>query len=133
MNLENLKENLPKDKHDIESANKIIELGFPEVQPILFELFEWIRDLNWPVAGVLAPFLASIGKPTIPVIKNILTSNDGEWKYFTIISVVKKMTMDDVSELKLELINLANKPSEDDKYSEVDLLAKDLLNKFGLC
>lgn len=133
MSYENLQQYLPKDKHDIESAKKIIELGFPTVQPILYEIFKWIQDLNWPVAQVLAPFLASIGKSTVPIIKDILNSNDAEWKYFTLISVVEKMSINDAPELKQELTNLANNPSEDDKYSGVDSIAKDLLSKFHLC
>jgi hypothetical protein len=35
----------------------------PLLGPTLAELLAWLQDINWPVAGVLAPFLAAIGPP----------------------------------------------------------------------
>lgn len=75
---------IPRDKFDIERAEAVVEAGYPAVAPILPELFEWIRDCNWPVARIIAPFLSTIGVPLIPHIRKVLETDDEVWKYWVL-------------------------------------------------
>ena len=71
---------LPKTKFETEKAQALVALGHPAVEPILPELMEWIQDINWPVAKVVAPFLATIGLPLVPHIRQVFATNDEDWK-----------------------------------------------------
>ena len=73
---------LPTNKYDVERARAIVDRGYPTVAPMLSDLLEWMRDYNWPVAQVLAPFLASIGEPLIPYVRTVLDTDDEMWKYW---------------------------------------------------
>lgn len=81
-NDEDLKTFLPRDKHDLDNVQLLINIGYPAVSPVLPELFEWIQDMNWPVTQKIALFLVDIGRPILPHIESVLKSNDSEWKYF---------------------------------------------------
>lgn len=79
---------VPQHKTDIARAEAAVEAGWPAVSIVLPDLLEWLQDYNWPVAHVLAPFLATIGLPALPHIKSILGSNDETWKYWILANVV---------------------------------------------
>lgn len=119
---------LPKSKIDTEAAEALVELGFPAVAPILPELLEWLQDINWPVAQVLAPFLARIGAPLKPYIKKILETDDGTWKYWVLINIVaESRELQDL--LAVELDHIAHAPKSDEKLEEVDDIAREILAK----
>src|SRR5690606_12966021 len=65
---------VPKDKHDLETAQLLINLRFPVIRPVLWQLFEWIQDVNWPVARILLPFLCSLGRHSIETVRRIFKS-----------------------------------------------------------
>ena len=73
---------VPKDKFDIETARLASRAGFPAVEPVLYELLEWIQDCNWPVAKELLPLLTSIGEPLAPHIRRVFASDDYVWQYW---------------------------------------------------
>ena len=80
---------VPRHKCDIERAEAAVRLGYPEAEPILGRLIEWLQDYNWPVAHIIAPFLASIGRPVVPQIWLVLRSDDMQWKYWVISQVIR--------------------------------------------
>lgn len=127
---ENLETLIPKNKSDIEAAEKLVAMGYPKIAPVLPQLMEWVQDYNWPVAKVIAPFLASIGEPLIPEIKKVLTSNDDMWKYWCLHVIVDEMKAEYLRMLAPELERLATNPSQDEIDSEVDEIAKTILSKF---
>jgi hypothetical protein len=115
-------------KSDLENAKALVALGYPAVQPLVRHMLEWIQDGNWPVAHVLEPFLASIGRPILKEIREILTQpEDAEWKWFCIVGVLRRMDRDVVSELRPEIERLAFHPSRVDQNGEVDQVARQLL------
>ena len=66
-NLENISEKdlckliQPKSKYCWENAAKVInKIGYPKIKPIMPELFEWIKDLNWPGAVIIVDTLRNI-------------------------------------------------------------------------
>lgn len=101
-----LLELLPRDKHDVAAVERLSALGYPAVEPVLPELLEWIQDINWPVARVIAPFLAGIGRPLAPQVRPVLRSSDEDWIYFTLWNVLNRNPAL-IDALKPELAQLA--------------------------
>jgi hypothetical protein len=101
------------------------------VEPILGELVEWLQDCNWPVAHVLSPFLASIGKPLVSHIRNVLQTNDGAWKYWVIARLLPSLPEADALEFRPELERLCYSPLPNERNEELDQQARDVLAHFG--
>lgn len=121
---------IPKHKSDLETARAALEAGYPEVDPILGELLSWIQDINWPVAGILLPFLVSIGKPLSPHIAAALSGDDPMWKYW-IISCVIEACPDLANVFRDEMLRLANSPSAAEIEDELNQVARDVVLKYG--
>jgi hypothetical protein len=81
MDEQELRNLIPRSKHDLDSVQAVIRLGYPAVAPLFPALLEWLQDINWPAATELASFLASIGEPLAPEIRRILRTDDVGWKY----------------------------------------------------
>ena len=80
---------LPRDKHDTQNAQTLIALPWDEVAPAMPQILEWMQDVNWPVAGVLLPYLAGIGARLAPYVKTVLASDDEQWKYWVLQGIVR--------------------------------------------
>ena len=119
---------VPKHKTDTAAAHAAVEAGYPAVEPVLPQLTEWMQDYNWPVAKVLGPFLASIGRPIIPHVDMVLASNDAGWKYWIISVVIAENPLLLTNYLE-ELTRIANKPTSDEKHHELDDVAREALAK----
>jgi len=122
---------IPKDKHDIESIKKLSDFEYPYYKSILPSLFEWIQDINWPVAQKIVPLLLKAGIDTVPHIKHILQTDDYVWQYWTITFVIDKfednIKKKIVEELYLDLERLAYNPIDEEKKEELDVVAKAVL------
>jgi len=114
---------LPKSKGDIERASATVRLGYPTVAPILPHLMRWLQDRNWPVAEIIAPFLANIGAPLLPEIRTVLRSNDDIWIMWVLNELVKPRPDIFVNDLRDELLALTHKRSEE----EINVLAMEIL------
>ena len=118
---------IPRHKLDLERAKALVQLGYPAVHPVLPELFVWIQDMNWPVAQIIAPFLATIGAPLIPEIRRVLATSDSIWKYWVLVCIVKELPVDVVVQLQDDFQLLLDHLSPDDKAEEVDLITQEML------
>jgi len=122
-----LHELLPKDKHDLDRAKALVSIGYPTVAPILPDLLEWLQDGNWPVAHVIGPFLASIGKPLTEEVRRILQSQDHLWKYWILLDVVAH-SPELATALYPELVRIAEGDVVDEDEKEVKEVAKEILS-----
>lgn len=86
---------LPVTKIDVATAKKILILPHEEVEKIIPFLLVWLKDINWPVAKVLSPYLAIKGSLVKNDIIKIFKGNDVMWKYWILVELV------DVQDLKL--------------------------------
>jgi len=125
--LSELHELLPKDKHDLDRAKALVSIGYPTVAPILPDLLEWLQDGNWPVAHVIGPFLASIGKPLTEEVRRILQSQDHLWKYWILLRVVAH-SPELATALHPELVKIAECDAVDEDEKEVKEVAKEILS-----
>ncbi len=121
---------IPENKHDLERANAAVAAGFPIVQPILAELLEWVQDFNWPVARVLAPFLAAIGLPITSHVRAVLEGNDEVWKYW-VVSTILGPSRPLAEAFRAELERLASTPTVSEASEEVDDVARETLQVHG--
>jgi hypothetical protein len=119
---------IPRDKFDTARAEEVVAAGYPAVAPIIPELLEWIRDCNWPVARIIAPFLATIGAPLIPHIRTILETDDNVWKYWAL-SYLVQGSPDVAAALRRDLLRCANSPTPDETADGLDEIAQRILQR----
>ncbi len=119
---------IPCDKHDLRRAEAAVAAGYPAVEPVLPALMEWLQDLNWPVARVLAPFLASIGAPLLPHVRAVLASGDDVWKYGIVGRLVGES---DVlpRQLRAELVRLVEAPTASEIAEDLPEIAREVLER----
>lgn len=118
---------IPKDKFDIEATADLGALSDSELSPFYMELLEWVRDKNWPVALPIAQRLADCGIDIVGPLKLVLRSDDSIWKYWVLSEIVVNASAQVREALSDEVIELINRPSEQDKAEEVDLVARDIM------
>jgi len=117
---------VPAHKLDIARAEAAVAAGYPAVAPLLPALLEWLQDMNWPVAQVLAPFLAGIGAPLETEIRVILGTTDFVWKYWIIQNVIAESP--ELRHLfRSELERLATWPSAQERSEELNEVAREAL------
>jgi hypothetical protein len=96
------------------------------VEAILPALLMWVRDMNWPIAGTVCRFLASVGAPLAPRLREILDGDDGVWKCWIIGGVIGSNAY--LFHLfKEELARIAGKPTPAERAEELDERARDVL------
>ena len=91
-------------------------------------LLEWLQDINWPVAQVLAPFFATVGADLAPYVRPVLESQDDVWKYHVIESVVSH-SMSLTQALEGELRRIVQSPTPTERSEEVDRVAREALEQ----
>src|SRR5215469_1934 len=114
---------------DTAAARRAVALGWPGVQPVVSELLEWIQDYNWPVARILAPFLASIGRPLAPYLRPIFEGDDEIWKYWVIDAVLANAPDELVQEFTPLLVRIAGHPTPGERANELDQVAAAALGR----
>lgn len=129
-NPEDLRKFIPEHKNDSDNFQLLKNLGYPAIEPVLPELFEWIQDMNWPVAREIAPFLAALGLSVLPHVEKIFAGTDGIWKYWVINSVLNNMDTAEARVFLPAVRKLLAHLTEDDQTEEVDEMAKQFLERF---
>jgi hypothetical protein len=128
--MSNPRDLIPKNKSDVETARAAVNAGFPTVGPVLPELLEWLQDYNWPVAHILAHFLASIGDPLVPHVRRILEGTDEIWKYWIVSSIMSESEVIAVA-FRSYLERLTTSPRESESHEELDQLPRSVLEGYG--
>jgi hypothetical protein len=107
---------LPRDKEDFDRVRRVVDLGYPAVAPILPHLMTWLQDVNWPIAAPIGEYLASLGRPVVPLVRQVLEGDDDIWKHWVLRVVVMAMDPDVARELAPDLQRLAALPNEEDVH-----------------
>ena len=119
---------LPRHKADLPAAKVATLLGWPAIEPLAMSLLEWLKDINWPVAQVLAPFFAKIGADLAPYVRQVLASQDEVWKYHIVESVISR-SMPLTQALESEMRRLSQSPTPSEHAQEVDIAAREALEQ----
>lgn len=120
---------VPKHKFDLETVEKIKKVNISEIEPILPELFEWIEDINWPIARSLAVELVRFWEIIIPYVKYYLNHSTGLDEYCVFYEIMPLLKKSQLEAIREDLERLATNPNEFEKDEEYDKFAKEYLNK----
>lgn len=120
----NVKSLIPKDKFDIEAAEKLKEYSFEEIKPIIPELLEWLQDLNWPVSKSVAEILIPFSENIALEILQILKGEDEMWKYW-ILSVFGKTIKNKL--VLNEIERIVKNPTAGEVDNEIPEIAKEII------
>lgn len=124
-----VRELIPKDKFDIETANKLPTYSYEELKPIIPDLLTWIQDMNWPVSRPVADYLISISEHLTEEIIKILKGDDPQWQYWTL-SVFGLWNPQPIEQSILdEVKRIATAPTDIELQEEVFEIANDVLAK----
>jgi hypothetical protein len=121
---------VPQHKSDIQRAHAAVAAGYPAVEPVLGDLLTWLQDMNWPVAQVLAPFLATIGLPLASHVRAVLDGDDLVWKYW-IVRAVLGVSRPLAQAFRADIERVARSPTESEASEEIDEVARDVLLTYG--
>lgn len=129
MDINNL---IPRHKLDFENVNKIKECDKNSIRLIMPELFEWLRDVNWPIASEISDILLLFDVELIPYIRMVLNSKDAMWKYTILTRIVNRIDLSASDQLIEDLVRLSNYPKPYDVEEGIDELSKELLQSIKL-
>lgn len=59
---------MPRDGQDRTGAERIVQLGWPAIAPVLPDLVRWLRVAESPVADTFAELLATLGEPAVQAV-----------------------------------------------------------------
>lgn len=90
-------------------------------------MLAWLEDANWPVALPTASVLAGAGREIVPHIRDILRGDDPIWKHWVIELLVARLNTGIRSELRADLLRIANEPTAAEKLEEVEVTAREVL------
>jgi len=115
-----IKDLIPKDKFDIETAEMLRNYSFKNIHPIVPDLLEWLQDGNWPVSKTVADFLIPFTDDISQEILHILKGTDEVWKYWILLIFGKTIKNEIViNEIKRIAIN----PTDDEINDGVNDIA----------
>jgi hypothetical protein len=117
---------LPQDKYDTEAATALAVASWESIAPLMPQILEWMQDLNWPVAHVFQPFLVSVGLPLVPFVREVFATDDEQWKYNILVSVVA-CAPELATALHDDLKRMANNPTEGERLEGVSEEAREIL------
>lgn len=113
-----------KDKYDIESVEKIINMGYPNNESYLDELLSWACDPNWPVAAKIYDYFIKLGKNGVEKVKSVLLLKyDYPCNYSLITQIIDRYPPDVLEECTTVLKLMANQAASD----ECDLVSLQIL------
>ena len=116
---------IPKDKGDIETAEKLKNYSYEDLKEIIPDLLEWLQDLNWPVAKPVSECLESINDKITTELLSILKSHDDEiWKY-SIVTIFGPITKSPI--IQKEIMRIANLPTKNEINEEVSEIAMEIV------
>ncbi|MDQ0232457.1 hypothetical protein J2S19_003768 [Metabacillus malikii] len=121
---------MPKNKHDFESLDKLKNLDKERIIPLLPELIVWVQDMNWPISEEVAKILLMYQIEIIPLIKDILRTNDNVWKYWCLETLVKRLDEESKELLKNDLARLSERPTAGERLEQLDVTATEILKTY---
>lgn len=115
---------VPRQKHDLETAEAAVKLGYAALKPVMPQILEWHQDYNWPVAHVLNDLYRDADSDIIPHLEKIIRSDDWCWKYWIILQIIPQASTEVTKHFIPELIRLSRAPTKEECYHEINGVAE---------
>lgn len=125
--MENFEDFLPRHKHDNDRIEMIKKMDRDKILPLLPYLLEWIQDMNWPVAPSVLELLLTFPEEIVPHVQAVLSSDDDNWKWFILHFLIIKLPVESRVQFREYLIRVAETPTHDELFEELDEIAKEIL------
>jgi hypothetical protein len=122
---------VPKDKSDTSGLELLKTIEIEKVEPILYQLLEWLQDLNWPVAEALIEVLPRFHSGLVAHIRTVFNSDDEIWKCWAL-RLIEDFPPETVTKLESDIKRIAECPTTGELNEEVAEYARDLICKFNL-
>lgn len=120
---------IPKDKHDIETAEELNRHSIEELRPIIPAIMEWMQDCNWPVSVPVRLFLEKHITEIQKEILDVLKTNDDIWKRNVLLYLGKGLIND--PQLVSEIKKMATHPTEGERSEELDEVSREIIEEQG--
>ena len=125
----NVKDLVPKNKYDDSNIDKLYSLNDEEIQPIIYDLLEWLEDGNWPIAIKVLDVLLKHEDLVFPYVIEILNGDNIMWKYWLMNWLIPNFTSTHKEELRAILTKLTTIESDDENLISLKESATDCYNK----
>lgn len=129
--MERVEDLVPKNKFDFSGIEKLRMLSDEEIAPILPELLEWMKDMNWPIAKEMPELLSKHQKMITPCIIEALQPEQLEcdWKNFIIWDLLPMLDKQYLVMIKPCLERIVKKPTQGEIFEKTDIEAAEFLKK----
>jgi hypothetical protein len=119
---------MPVNGDDLAAAERIVEIGFPIVAPIMRDMVRWMRVANSPVADAFAAFFGRLGHSAVGAIGEGLMWENCWLRHRIFTQILPQWPPDAVGQLTNILTAVATQP---DAYDN-DLLCMEVLAQYRL-
>lgn len=125
------REYLPKHHMDNYYIEELKALSDEEIKPLLKDLLVWVKNMHLPVSKEVVDVLIKRANLLTEIITELLENErtDSILKYNIIAYLIQKFPKDEITKYEKVLNRIVSKPIKWEIYSEVDLIAKTVLNK----
>lgn len=114
---------IPTNKHDFDAVEKIKNTDLKSIQQCLPQIFEWVEDINWPIAPKLAEVLIKFDDMIVPYLIDLIRNPDGLREYSVYFYMLPILTDIQLHLIKGELMRVAYNPSDFEKQEGYDKIA----------
>ncbi|QLY81265.1 DUF5071 domain-containing protein [Clostridium intestinale] len=114
---------IPTNKHDFDAVEKIKNTDLKSIQQYLPQIFEWVEDINWPIAPKLAEVLVKFDDMIVPYLIDLIRNPDGLREYSVYFYMLPILTDIQLHLIKGELMRVAYNPSDFEKQEGYDKIA----------
>ena len=118
---------LPRNKYDVDSAEKIKKMDRNLILPLLPGLLIFTQDMNWPVAPSVLEILLTFPIEIVPHVKNVLSSDDDNWKWFILHFLIIELPVESKIQFREYLTRVAETPTQNEIAEELAEIAKKIL------
>ncbi|MCS7462724.1 DUF5071 domain-containing protein [Paenibacillus doosanensis] len=119
---------VPQHKFDFERIALLKTQSLDAIRSLIPELLKWLQDGNWPIFTEIQSVLLPFDRELVPHLRTILKLNDGDWKYFLLMGLVRRLSEEALLDLKQDIMDIAHTPTTSDRDSGADEIAKELLD-----
>ncbi|WP_428243513.1 DUF5071 domain-containing protein [Gynuella sp.] len=110
---------VPNSKSDDEACEHLSRATDAEIIPHIYELLEWLQDMNWPVALNVAERLSKLGIELVEPVWTILDGTDEVWKYWIVSHLLHAVNKQVYQSLKFKLYRMKSQPTQGEIKEEV--------------
>lgn len=104
--MKNIKILLPKDKFDDSNLEEIKLLNHSDLSQITSELLTWTQDANWPIFPKIVEIIVAKQDLFISEISKVFQTDDWIWKYWILMNVCPKLSLENIDFLKKDFDNM---------------------------